>query len=214
MRFKEHCFLHSPEWQALLLQNSVWPFQTLQSRSLSLRTRLCGTLVDLPSLIIHSSTINKNQYYQTGCEEQSDLLMCKACTIFDNVKRWLTVEAEPLFLSNGSSQQAFKEHIDYPDIIAGVLDCVANTALLTIDKILRSHAKLRSSSLAGRSMQEQLETSQLLDDPEIIQQWRQRAITAFEFVKGESELAAKPLDFGLRQVQSSGSTCLVNILAR
>ena len=213
MRFKEHCFLRSPEWQALLLQSPVWPFQTLQPRALSLRSRLCGTLVDLPSLIIYYSTIDENQIYQTGWEEQSDLLMHKASTMFDDVKKWLTVEAEPLFLSYASSQQVIQEHINYPDIISGVLDCVANTALLTIDKILRflCHARLRSSSLAGRSRQQQLETSQLLNDPEIIEKWRQRAITAFKFVQGKSKLAAKPLDFGLRQVQSSGSSCSIDI---
>jgi len=133
--------------------------------------------------------------------------------MFDDVKKWLTVEAEPLFLSYASSQQVIQEHINYPDIISGVLDCVANTALLTIDKILRflCHARLRSSSLAGRSRQQQLETSQLLNDPEIIEKWRQRAITAFKFVQGKSKLAAKPLDFGLRQVQSSGSSCSIDI---
>jgi hypothetical protein len=134
MRFKEHCFLRSPEWQTLLLQSPVWPFQTLQTRSLSLRSRLCGTLVDLPSLIIHCSTIDENQTYQTGWEERSDLLMHKVSMMLEDVKKWLTVEAEPLFLSYASSQQVIKEHINYPDIISGILDCVANTALLTMDR--------------------------------------------------------------------------------
>lgn len=141
------------------------------------------------------------------------MLMHKASTIFDNVKKWLTVEAEPLFLSNASSQQVVQEHINYPDLLSGVLDCVANTTLLTIDKILRSlcDARLRSSSLAGQSRQQRLGTNQDLDDPEIIERWSQRAITAFKFVQGESTLAAKPLDFGLRQIQSGGSSCSINM---
>ncbi len=124
----------------------------------------------------------------------------------DDVKTWITVEAEPLFTSNASSQPFKQGHIEYPDIISGVLDCVANTALLTIDNILRFlyHAKLRSSSLPGRSRQDRLETSQLLDSQETIEKRRQRAMTAFKFVRGQSELAAKPLDFGLRQIDSSG----------
>jgi hypothetical protein len=203
MRFKEHCFLRSPEWQALLLQSPVWPFQSLQSRALSLRSRLCGTLVDLPSLIIDYSTMGETEIYQTGWEEQSDLLMHKASTMFDDVQKWLTVEAQPLFLSHNSSHQIIQDHIDYPDIISGVLDCVANTALFTIDKIMRFlyYARIRSSSLAGRSWQQQLETGQLLHDPEIINRWRQRAISAFEFVQEGSKLAAKPLEFGVRQFQ-------------
>jgi hypothetical protein len=131
------------------------------------------------------------------------------------VKRWLSIEAEPLFLSYAPSQQVIQENINYPDILCGVLDCVVNTALLTIDKILRSlcHARLRSSSLAGQSRQQPLESSQLLDDPEIVERWQQRAITAFRFVQRESTLAAKPLDFGLRQIQSSDSSCSIETLA-
>jgi len=130
--------------------------------------------------------------------------MHKAYTIFNDVKKWLAVEAEPLFLSSTSSQQVIQEHINYPDVMAGVLDCVANTALLTIDRIWRllCHARLGSSSLAGQSERQYPETSQLLDDPEIVKQRRQRTIAAFKFVQGESELAAKPLGFGLQQIQS------------
>lgn len=135
--------------------------------------------------------------------------------MLDDVKRWLRVEAEPLFLSSTSPQQVIRKHIDYPDIISGVLDCVANTAMLTIDKILRilCQARLRSSSLTERSKQQQLDISQLLDGPEAIERWRQRAVTAFNFVQGESTLAAKPLEFGLQQIQSGGSSCSIETLA-
>ena len=142
---------------------------------------------------------------QPRWDEQLDLLMHNASTMSDDVKELLTLGAEPLFLPYASSHQVGHEYINYPDIIAGVLDCVANTALLTIDKILRLlwHARLRLSSLAGQSAQQGREISQLLDTSEVIQRRRQRANTAFEFVRGESTLAAKPLAFGVRQVQSS-----------
>jgi hypothetical protein len=213
MRFKEHCFLRSPEWQALLLQSPVWPYQTFRSQTLSLRSQLCGTLVDLPSLIILFSALDENQICQTEWEERSGMLMDKASTMLNDVKRWLIVEAEPLFLSYVSSQEVIQEHINYPDIIAGVLDCVANTAVLTIDKILRSlcHARLQSSSPLGRRGRQHLEISQLLDDPKIIERRRQRAIAAFKFVQGECQLAAKPLEFGLRQIQSSDSSGSIDI---
>ena len=125
------------------------------------------------------------------------MLMHHASTILDDVKVWLTIEAEPLVLSNASSQQGTRERIHYPEILSEVLDSVANTALLTIEKILCCHARQRSSSLAKRSGQQH---SLLLNDQEIIEQWRQRATAAFKFVQGESTRAAKPLDFGLRQL--------------
>lgn len=203
MRFKEHCFLRSPEWKALLLQSPALPFQASQSRTLSFRSRLSDTLVDLPSLIIHCSTENENQIYSTTWEEQTDGLIQKASTMLMDVNKLLKVEVEPLFLSYTSSLQLVQGQINYPDVISGVLDCVANTALLTIDKILRflRLSRLRPSSLAGRSRPQRLETGQLLDDSATIERWRQRATTAFKFVHGESRLVAKSLEFVLRQAQ-------------
>ena len=124
----------------------------------------------------------------------------------DDVKNWITTEAEPLFLSNASSQRAIQGHVEYPDIISGVLDCVANTALLTIGNMLRflCHAKLPLSNLPGGSGQHRLDLGQFLDNQQTVEQRRQRAMTAFTFVQGQSELAAKLLGFGLRQVLSSG----------
>lgn len=91
--------------------------------------------------------------------------------------------------------------VDVPSL---VLARVANTALLTIGNNLRflNHARLRSSSLPGPSTQHRLETSKLLEDQETIEQRRQRSMIAFKFVQVESEFAAKPRDFGLRQVDS------------
>ena len=136
--------------------------------------------------------------------------------MLDDVKNWLVFEAEPLFLADASPQQVTQQHIDYLDIIAGVSDCVANMALLAIDKILRilCHARLQSTNQGRRNRRQWLATSPLLDDPDITERWRQRAMKAFDFVKGESALAAKPLEFGTRQFQSSSSSCPGDSLPR
>ena len=212
MWFKEHCFLRSPEWKSLLSQSAVWSFQTSQSPKLILRSRLCSILVDLPSLFMHCSSIEENRIYQIVWDERSEMLMHKACILFEDVRSWLTLEAEPLFLSHTSLQQVIQEQIRYPDIVCGVLDCVANTALLTINKILRClcEARLRCNSLEGRDNHQSLRPGQLLDDPDITERWRGRAMTAFKYVQGESLLAAKPLDFGLRQIEAIGSSCSIN----
>ena len=139
-------------------------------------------------------------------DERLYSLMHKASTMSDDVKRWMTGEAEPLFLSNALLQQNIHGHIEYPDIISGVLDCVANMALLTLRKVLRSlcHARQRWSTLPEQTGQPPLVSSELLDDAGTIEQRRRRAIIAFDFVRENSYLAAKPLEFGLRQVDSSG----------
>ena len=116
----------------------------------------------------------------------------------NDIKIWIETEAEPLFLTNASSHQAIQLHLEYPNLISGVLDSVANMALSTIGKMLHSlyHARLRWSTLSEENKQQSLDSGQLLllDPPDAIEQRRQRAMTAFHFVRGESEFAAKPLE--------------------
>ena len=197
-------------------QSPVWPFQNLQSQILGLRSRLLAILVDAPSLVLECSRIHEDQLYRTQSDVRTDSMIHKASKMSDDVKKWITTQAEPLFLSNSSSHQVIQGHVEYPDLISAILDCVANTALLTISNILRflCHARLRSSSLPGQQRQSHLEASQLLDDQETIEQWRQRAMTAFGFVQGKSEFAAKPLAFGLQQVHSSGFSGSIDVLDR
>lgn len=143
-----------------------------------------------------------------GWERDLNVLIDRALALLHDLKRWLAFEAEPLFLSRISSQQDFEEDVKYPDILSGVLDCVAHTTLLAIDKILRSLCRggLQSNLLLERSRQQQLKPTELLNNAETIEIWRQRATKAFDFVHTESTLAAKPLEFGLLQIQSGDFT--------
>ena len=214
MKYREHCFLGYPEWQNLLSQNSSRPFQSSQPPSLSLRTLLATTLVDFPSLIIDCSALVESQTYHTELEKQLDLLIQKAISMLTNITNWLHLKAEPYFMSNTltyctPTMDCEGGHIDYPDVLIGVLDCVANTAILAIERLLRRLclARLRScGSAMGPSCPKECRLTWLSDDPEHMKQHYQRAISAFDFVKAESTLAAKPLEFGLRQVQSADSS--------
>ena len=214
MKYREHCFLCYPEWQNLLSRNSSWPFQSSQPQSLSLRTLLATTIVNFPSLIIDCSALVESQTYHPGWEERLDLLIQKAISMLTNVTNWLHLKAEPYFISNTliycTPTMDYEEgYINYPDILIGVLDCVANTAILAIERLLRRLclARLQScGSVMGASWPKERELPWLSDDPERMKQRYQRAISAFDFVRAESTLAAKPLEFGLRQVQSANSS--------
>lgn len=209
MKYQEHCFLCYPEWQNLLSQNSSWPFQSSQPPSLSLRTQLATTLVKFPSLIIDCSALVDSQTYHTGEEEQLDILIDKALSMLTIVNNWLRGKAEPYFTSNTLTSLTpttyyGAEHINYPDVLIGVLDCVANTAILAIEQLLRRLclARLRSYGRAmGSSWPKERGLPWLSDDPEYMRRRHQRATSALDFVKAESTLAAKPLEFGLQQVQ-------------
>lgn len=211
MKYREHCFLCFPEWQHLLAQNSSWPFQSSQPQSLSLRTLLATTIVDYPSLIIDCSALVESQTYHTEWEERLDLLIQKAISMLTKVTNWLHLKAEPYLMSNTLTKFTptmgyEEEHIDYPDVLIGVLDCVANTAILAIEQLLRRLclARLKScGSVMESSWPKERGSPWLSDDPEHMKPRCRRAISALGFVKAESTLAAKPLEFGLQQVQSA-----------
>ena len=213
MKYREHCFLCDPEWQKLLSQDSSWPFQSSQPPSLSLRTQLATTLVNFPSLMIDCSALVESQTYHTGEEERLDILIDRALSMLTTVNNWLQVKAEPYFTSSTltsitSTTYYEAEHINYPDVLTGVLDCVANTAILAIEQLLRHLclARLRFCGSATRSgCPREPGFPWLSEDPEHMRRRHQRAISALDSVKAESTLAAKPLEFGLQQVQSGGS---------
>ena len=213
MKYREHCFLCYPEWQTLLSQNSSWPFQSSQLQSLSLRTLLATTIVHFPSLVIDCSALVESQTHHPGWEERLDSLIQKAISMFTNVTSWLHLKAEPYFMSNTlrycTPTMDYEGHINYPDVLIGVLDCVANTAILAIERLLRRLclARLRFCGTAiESSWPREHDLTWLSNDPERMKQRYQRTISAFDFVKAESTLAAKPLEFGLRQVQSADSS--------
>ena len=201
MKSKEPPFLDSLDWQPLLSMSLKQPFVASQPENLRLRAQFHIILLRLPGLFI-DCMMKANPRADRGVgDERLKALMYRASAIFGDVQQWLIGELEPQILSHGLSQHIIQDDIDYPDIIYGVLDCVANTALLTVDKMFRSldYARRKLGNESRRSELEQLGNEQLFHSPEDIEQRRWRATTAFNFVRRESTLAAKPLEFGLQQ---------------
>ena len=208
MRLEEDCFLRSPEWLAVLERTSKWPYQALQPRSLTLRTRLHLILTDMPGLISICSTRYKNHSSPADWTAKLKKLIHRTSTAYEKVQEWITIELEPLLRSHAPRYNARLDEVEYPDILAAVSDCVANAALLTLNKILHFLHQVRRTSpnpVALHDVQ-RLQTLHLSADPQIIEGWHQRAMSAFDFVQGESVLAAKPLEFGLQQFESGSSS--------
>lgn len=209
---REHCFLGYPEWQCLLLQGLPGTFSTPQPLGLTLRLRLHALMVDVPNLMIECSAIGRSWTSQSGWETRLELLIRRASTKFDDVKKWLTVEAEPLFLAQSSTQETIEKRMQYPDMMCGLLDTVANTLLLILDKALGFlyQLRLRATSENGRVTGLWLERELFLSDSEDAERY-QRVMKAFDFVKGESDLAAKPLQLGLQALHASIASCSIDI---
>lgn len=226
MRFNEHCFLDQPSWRALLES----PCSSSQSQSLNLRTAFCKILFPLPSLVIlitkYLTETNPEICDPLVSQQESQRLLLPALTMRGDLLNWLNQEASeirmpPHFLTIEETGRSLTSHSQlqeqeignsYRDIIYGVLDCVANTTLLSIDKLLRRlllfQAGFRPNTQERRIPQSQdlvVPNRQFLDTEKTIECRRKRALTAFNFVKAKSPLAAKPLEFGVKQIQSGGT---------
>lgn len=203
MKFRERCFLEDANWQKLLARRPILSMRTPQPRSWFSRCRLIGILAELPGLIkAHAAILERPDSRKWDDERAS--LMLGAYHKFDEVQSWLTMELEPLFFSTNPS---LMEHIIYPDIISAILDSVANTAMATLYNIVESLLRvLDKDSLPFPDRDD------FLKKKIIMERCRARALAAYEFVKGESALAAKPLDFGLRQIQAIGDDQMARII--
>ncbi|ESZ90949.1 hypothetical protein SBOR_8667 [Sclerotinia borealis F-4128] len=192
---EEDCYLRQSEWRALLTTNSTWPSDSITAKelkSLQLRIELCNLLFELPSVLRDVSSFQK----RSGAFLSSfdPFLMDKILGIYINMKAWIHCRVEPHVVSD--SFDLTGPQVKYPDMIAAIVDCVANTTLLALDKIicLFCHGNMPAHTI------------DTFDGPETVEGWYCRAFTAFEFVQSESTLAAKPLEIGLRQFQSSTSS--------
>lgn len=138
-------------------------------------------LVQTPSLMVGCRATKSDQAYQDRCEKRLDPLMHKTSTMFHNIKDWLIVEAEPFHMPRAPSSHFSQDQTDSPDVIYGVSDSVANTALLTLDAIYRSlyRAKLRSSIVITRSEQQWMGHEHFLNNLEDTERRRWRGMRAF-----------------------------------
>ncbi|TGO37641.1 hypothetical protein BHYA_0092g00240 [Botrytis hyacinthi] len=199
-KFKEDCYLRKPEWRAILATTSTWPSNTItmkELKSLELRIQLCKQLFELPSILMEASSFLQNSGgLLAGSYPVSLNNILEICS---KMKVWLSCGVEPHIFPN--PRDTTGATVQYSDPIAGVVDCVANTTLLTLDKVICS---LYHGSMATHAVD-------TFDDPEVVEGWYRRAIKAYDFVQKESTVAAEPLGIGLRQFQSSSPKPLAEI---
>ena len=179
----------------------MWFPQYSQSSSLRLRSELSLILIHVPSLVRRSALAIEDQYrFKTsnlveGCVHEG-------WETFDKVESWLKrihVQAQTSAGEACLGLQSFR----YSDIIAGVSDCVAHMALMTLDKNLRSLYSCLSETpnSSNSSCCTGLHPLRPLYKAENVLRWRDRVTGAFKFVENKSLIASKPLGFGVQHFQ-------------
>ncbi|KAF5856119.1 hypothetical protein ETB97_007859 [Aspergillus alliaceus] len=185
------CFLADSPWREFLQQTKETASGS-SSRAFALRSKLCDWLVDIPVLLREMSGV-----LQSGDHEmQLASLVQRSTVIHDQIEGWYLKEVVPITVF-GHRQEDFNAPfytpVEYSQLLLAVLDCVVNSTLSVLEDAIstctppplqlgcnRSKAYY-ASMIAGR---------------------QQTAMNALGYVRGYSAVAAKPLEFGLKQLRS------------
>jgi hypothetical protein len=180
----------------------MFPYHTTQPHSLTLRTQCWTILSELPSLFFQFSSLSPpNQNPASShfdLDSGLDQLALKADNLFNTITAWVEEEREMLCPAA------------YADVISGVMDCSVSMALVSLSKMMASLQRVRSLSSSPESLSSTQNSQAKWEDPEMIEHWKNRAVTAFAFVQGESMVAAKVLDFGMEQLSLLGAKAEMN----
>jgi hypothetical protein len=215
----QNCFLSQSQWRQLLRDSATSPVAQ-GPPSLSLRAKLCDLLVDIPDLFSElskpSDPDGSRSLDQRDPESRHGCILLRAIATSRSIETWYTNELEPLLSacrspsnaplkSNGPPWDIHTDTgkvLDYPELLLAVLDCVSNSVLVRLEKLLLT---LPSASL------QQLEELKFAICPTTTARRQATIRESFNFVKRNSKVAAKPLEFGLQQLWSTNRAPSTNI---
>ena len=196
MRREDNCFLGLPEWQEILLrprgQNALRSTQRL-------RSSLLTTLLRLPPLLRRAQRIIQGKDISIPPEEVN-LLVGKFHVVFGELQTWFQMQQS---LLRAFSYGLETVHNRYPDIIAGVTDCVAHMAstilVLNIKALVTLEKDSNDQALGDWPLC--INNSAPIAEFEL-ERWQQHALAAFNFVQRECPIAATPLSIGMQGLQA------------
>ncbi|KEF52117.1 uncharacterized protein A1O9_11743 [Exophiala aquamarina CBS 119918] len=196
----EKCFLSRPEWRQLTGSLATTGAQIPRSCGL-LQTRFTDILMDVPDLFY--SVIKLSEQEKARCIDMTVIktralrVLRQVVTMQGTIQNWYDDDFEPVLRkASGEFQDDFDNdgcHRGYPNVFLAVLDCTSNSILLHVEALLSKLATLFPR-----------ETQLLKPDTPIGCAVARQAIvhSAFVYVKKSSKVAWKPLEFGLKQLQT------------
>jgi hypothetical protein len=196
-----NCFLAQPEWRRLLKSPSPLDASSSSSNqaSLSLRTQLCGFLVEIPGLIRDASQVAMQIASGDTCPlrltERREVIARQISSLKHDFGWWYCTRFSSLHSAYGTMKvvgpkQSSKEGFTDDDLLlAHVVDCVSISLLLRLDGLLSA---LMPQTQDGGTSSSQSERA--------VARRRQALNLSFEYVKDNSTVAVKPLQFGLQQL--------------
>lgn len=179
---------------------------TQEARGITIRSELCDFLVEVPSLVEEVSQTST----WTNIRSHNDLeLMNRRWETFNRIatlqaaiEAWHSTRIVPRrsFPTRGSSKPTTEAdeiivssnsqtNDDYSEILIAVVDCVSSSVMVKLDLLMadllsESECKVNDTQCSARTISA-----------------RQVAVSrALNFVRAKFQIAAKPLEFGLRQL--------------
>jgi hypothetical protein len=208
---EKQTFLSHPQWREFL--GSPLPSPVSQRLpSLSLRSSFCNHLVEIPGLLSEASRLSESGCSQfvndVDLERQYKILMQRVSATYRNLELWYIENLKPLVptpppsyglpqpndkASESNSER--EEILEYDELLLAVLDCVCNSVLIRLEKLLTELISLYPSTRKDLG---------LTFCPATTAKRQTIAVKAHAFVKKTSMVGAKLLEFGLQQLWSSG----------
>ncbi|KAH8697793.1 hypothetical protein BGW36DRAFT_379489 [Talaromyces proteolyticus] len=178
----QHCFLTQPQWQEVFKVPITTPVD-VRNPILSLRTRVCEVLNDVPDILSEVACIaltDENQIFYTKAHQED--LICRLIIQKESIQRWYTTELQPLLCGGGDSR--------YSAVVLAVIDFISSSALLAvIDALSTMTSKSEEYGLNGLLPEYQ---------PAIID--CETAVRAsLNYIIGVSSLVAEPLQIATQQ---------------
>ncbi|BAE57536.1 unnamed protein product [Aspergillus oryzae RIB40] len=176
------CFLARSPWREFLRETEETAL-TPASWACVLRSKLCDWLVDIPVLLEEITGILRSGNYGMKLKR----LVQRAMVIHDQIDGWYLAEVVP------AVPAPLRPSAEYSQPLMGVLDCVTNSTLITLEDAISTSVSLFSESDGFHKS---------IDFSITISKRQQTISNALKYVRGYSLVAAKPLEFGLQQLRS------------
>ncbi|EIT73349.1 hypothetical protein AO1008_04526 [Aspergillus oryzae 100-8] len=182
MNLRQPCFLARSPWREFLRETEETAL-TPASWACVLRSKLCDWLVDIPVLLEEITGILRSGNYGMKLKR----LVQRAMVIHDQIDGWYLAEVVP------AVPAPLRPSAEYSQPLMGVLDCVTNSTLITLEDAISTSVSLLSESDGFHKP---------IDFSITISKRQQTISNALKYVRGYSLVAAKPLEFGLQQLRS------------
>jgi hypothetical protein len=192
----QECFLSKPQWRQLLSTTSE-PIVVDGPPGLRLRAQLCGFLVDIPGLVEQATSLLTCLESKPGEYQYTDILQ-RLLAMRNKIAGWYTQEVLPLLRARAVDPDHHSILISClartptkHDLLLAVNDCVANATIARLEQLL---LQLFEAFPCG-------DTQSTCDiNAGTIKTRIVTALEALDRVRTTSSVAAKPLEFGLRQL--------------